>query len=79
MGWVTPLRYLLIILEKQKFRIAIEERHTLQPNLGVQVRQFKKTHPFGSFESETWRSSIYKKMENCTACAKIKRNHYFRC
>jgi len=32
-------RYLLVILEKQGFRVAAEELHTSQPNLTVQARQ----------------------------------------
>jgi DNA-binding transcriptional LysR family regulator len=35
-------RYLLVILEKQGFRIAAEELHTSQPNLTVQARQFQE-------------------------------------
>ncbi len=35
-------RYLLVILEKQGFRVAAEELHTSQPNLTVQARQFQE-------------------------------------
>jgi DNA-binding transcriptional LysR family regulator len=35
-------RYLLMILEKQGFRVAAEELHTSQPNLTVQTRQFQE-------------------------------------
>jgi DNA-binding transcriptional LysR family regulator len=35
-------RYLLVILERQGFRVAAEELHTSQPNLTVQARQFQE-------------------------------------
>ena len=35
-------RYLLVILEKQGFRVAAEELHTSQPNLSVQARKFQE-------------------------------------
>ncbi len=35
-------RYLLVILEKQGFRVAAEELNTPQPNLTVQARQFQE-------------------------------------
>lgn len=35
-------RYLLVILEKQSFRVAAEELNSSQPNLTVQARQFQE-------------------------------------
>jgi DNA-binding transcriptional LysR family regulator len=42
LGRTSSLQYLLVILEKQGFRIAAEELHTSQPNLTVQARQFQE-------------------------------------
>jgi hypothetical protein len=39
---LSHFRYLLVILEKQGFRIAAEELHTPQTNLTVQARQFQE-------------------------------------